>query len=122
MRAIVDVEGGQHGDVANAHTDDVAGVAGTVEPPVQVPSGRGGERDGPDDQRVVVLAPAHGRQDGRGGEYDGDRGVEPSPGTHMTPAALASQRGDRPGDYGGEAGDDVDCQECQEHRCGGAHL
>ena len=68
VRAIVDVERGEHGHVGDAHSGDVAGVTGTMAAAMQVADGRGGERHRADDEQVVILPPAHRGQYRSGGE------------------------------------------------------
>jgi len=107
VRAVVDVERGEHGHVGDPHPGDVPGVAGAVVAPVLITDGRGGECHRADDEQVVVLPPAQRGQDRRGGEDDGNRPVVPASGPDVARAALSGQRGDRPGGHGSEPGEHV---------------
>jgi hypothetical protein len=122
VRAVVNVERGEHNDIAGAHADDVAGVTGSVPAPVEESDRGRREGHSADDEQVVVLPPAHDRQRRGGAEDDGDRAVEPASCSDVARTSLARQCGADAGYHGSQAGDDVHRQEGQEDRRGGAHL
>jgi len=55
MGTVIDIEGSEHGGVADAHAGDMAGVPRAVTAAVLIADGRSREGDGADDEQVVVL-------------------------------------------------------------------
>src|SRR6516164_3962695 len=75
--------------VAGAATNSRTPSSPTVTGPTPLASPSPLRNAGADDEQVVVLPPAQGRQSSRGGKDDGDGPVEPAPGPDVLRASLA---------------------------------
>src|SRR5690242_4976880 len=114
MRTVVDVEGGQHRDIGQAHADDVGGVAWSMAASVLVADGGRGERDQTDEGEVVVLAGSYRGEHECGREDRADGAVVPASGADVAEAAFARERGGSADGDGAEAGEHVHGQHGEE--------